>query len=77
VADRRLRIWYDREGDFLEVIFEDRAGSFRETQNDQVMEKVDEEGHVIGHAPPADSALSDASVDAYEPVRIDSSDCSC
>ena len=26
MADRRLRIWYDREGDFLEVIFEDRAG---------------------------------------------------
>jgi uncharacterized protein YuzE len=48
VVDRRLRIWYDREGDFLEVLFEDRAGSFRETQNDHVMEKVDEEGHVIG-----------------------------
>jgi uncharacterized protein YuzE len=48
VAGRRLKIWYDREGDFLEVIFEDRAGHFRETQNDQVMEKVDEEGHVIG-----------------------------
>jgi hypothetical protein len=37
VADRRLRVWYDREGDFLEVIFEDRAGSFRETQNDHVI----------------------------------------
>ena len=48
MADRRLKIWYDREGDFLEVILEDRAGYFRETQNDQVMEKVDEEGHVIG-----------------------------
>ena len=48
MADRRLKIWYDREGDFLEVIFEDRAGSFRETENDQVMEKVDQDGHVIG-----------------------------
>jgi uncharacterized protein YuzE len=48
VAERRLKIWYDREGDFLEVIFEDRPGYFRETASDQVMEKVDETGHVIG-----------------------------
>lgn len=48
MADRRLRIWYDREGDFLEVIFDNRAGYFRETGNDQVMEKVDDQGRVIG-----------------------------
>ena len=29
-------------------MFEDRPGYFQETQNDQVMEKVDGEGHVIG-----------------------------
>ena len=45
---RCLTIWYDREGDFLEVMFEDRAGYFRETANDQVMEKVDDQGCVIG-----------------------------
>lgn len=48
MADRRLKIWYDREGDFLEVMFEERAGYFRETRNDQVMEKVDDQGRVIG-----------------------------
>lgn len=48
MAERRLKIWYDREGDFLEVIFEDRPGYFRETASDQVMEKVDETGHAIG-----------------------------
>ena len=48
MADRRLTVWYDREGDFLEVVFEDRAGYFRETANDRVMEKVDHEGRVIG-----------------------------
>lgn len=48
MADRRVRIWYDREGDFLEVMFEDKAGYFRETTNDQVMKKVDDEGRVIG-----------------------------
>lgn len=29
-------------------IFEDRAGYFRETDNDQVKEKVDDQGRIIG-----------------------------
>ena len=45
---RRVAVWYDHEGDFLEVIFEKKEGYFRETANDQVMEKVDKDGHVIG-----------------------------
>lgn len=48
MAERRVRIWFDREGDFLEVIFEQRAGWFRETADDRVMEKVDADGNVIG-----------------------------
>lgn len=46
--ERRVRIWYDREGDFLEVIFDPRPGYFRGTASDQVMEKVDEQGNVLG-----------------------------
>jgi hypothetical protein len=30
----------------LEVIFDQKPGYFRETENDQVMEKVDDEGNV-------------------------------
>jgi uncharacterized protein YuzE len=45
---RQVRIWYDAEGDYLEVMFEQKAGYFRETANDQVMEKVDDEGRVLG-----------------------------
>lgn len=45
---KRVKIWYDAEGDYLEVIFDQRPGYFRETENDQVMEKVDQEGHVLG-----------------------------
>jgi hypothetical protein len=40
------KIWYDGEGDYLEVIFERKVGYFRETRNDAVMEKVDEEGNI-------------------------------
>jgi uncharacterized protein YuzE len=43
-----LKIWYDQEGDFLEIIFERKKGYFRETDNDAVMEKVDENGKILG-----------------------------
>ena len=48
MADRQVKIWYDKEGDYLEVIFDRRAGYFRETANDQVLEKVDQQGNVLG-----------------------------
>jgi uncharacterized protein YuzE len=44
----KVRVWYDPEGDFLEVMFEKKEGYFRETESDQIMEKVDMEGNVIG-----------------------------
>jgi len=45
---KTVKVWFDPEGDYLEVMFEDKAGYFRETSSDQVMEKVDEKGCVIG-----------------------------
>ena len=43
-----VKVWYDREGDFLEVLFSDKAGFMRETDNDAVMERVDEQGQILG-----------------------------
>ena len=60
MADRKVKIWYDREGDFLEVIFDQREGYFRETENDQVMEKVDTQGRVLGFSVLKVSALTEA-----------------
>jgi hypothetical protein len=48
MAERKLKIWYDREGDYLEVIFDQSEGYFRETASDRVMEKVDATGRVLG-----------------------------
>jgi len=46
---KQIKIWYDKEGDYLEVLFfEQKKEYFKETENDAVMEKVDEEGNVIG-----------------------------
>ncbi len=43
-----VKLWYDAEGDYREVIFDQKEGYFRETENDQVMEKVDMEGNILG-----------------------------
>ena len=34
MAGRKLKIWYDREADFLEVTFDEKPGYFRETTSD-------------------------------------------
>jgi hypothetical protein len=36
MADR-VKLWFDPEGDFLEVIFSDAPGYMRETKSDAVM----------------------------------------
>lgn len=56
---KEVRVWYDPEGDYLEVIFERKDGYFRETGNDAVMEKVDREGNVIGFSILRVSALKE------------------
>lgn len=48
MAQKIVKIWYDQEGDYLEVIFEKGEGYFKETKNDQVMEKVDSKGNILG-----------------------------
>jgi uncharacterized protein YuzE len=44
-----LRVWFDEEGDFLEVTFAKRKGSFRAIGPD-VFERIDAKGRVIGFA---------------------------
>ena len=45
---QRVTIWFDAEGDFLEVLFSEQPGYLRETENDAVMERVDEAGNLLG-----------------------------
>ena len=56
---------YDSECDYLEVFFERKAGYFRETRNDVVMEKVDEEGNILGFSIQKVSALKER-----EPISV-------
>lgn len=57
--EKEIKIWYDKEGDYLEVLFERKAGYFKETENDAVMEKVDSQGNVIGFSILKVSALKE------------------
>ena len=43
-----VKIWFDAEGDFLEVLFSDQPGFMRETEHDAVMQRVDEQGNLLG-----------------------------
>ena len=60
MAERKVKIWYDPEGDYLEVIFDQKPGYFRETASDQVMEKVDAQGNILGFSVLKVSALRKA-----------------
>lgn len=45
----RLSVWFDEEGDFLEVSLNDEEGSFKDLGNG-VFERVDGDGNTIGFA---------------------------
>jgi uncharacterized protein YuzE len=62
---KEINVWYDKEGDYLEVLFEKRKGYFKETENDAVMEKVDEDGNIIGF-----SILKVSALKEQEPLSI-------
>ncbi len=47
MADK-VKVWFDAEADYLEVRFSDAAGYEKATQHDAVMERVDQQGRVIG-----------------------------
>jgi len=59
----KVKVWYDAKGDYLEVIFKKKKGYFRETASDQVMEKVDMEGNVIGFSILKVSSLKEKTLD--------------
>ena len=44
-----MKIWYDREGDYLEVLFEDAPAAMEEIADD-VFERRTPEGRVVGFA---------------------------
>ena len=44
-----ISLWYDKEGDFLEITFRDAKGYFQEIADD-IYERIDEQGNLLGYA---------------------------
>jgi uncharacterized protein YuzE len=44
----KIKVWFDADADYLEVRFNEAAGSMQPTSNDAVMERVDTNGKIIG-----------------------------
>ena len=47
-STEKINLWFDSEGDYLEVLFEIKAGYFRATADDRVMVRVDMDDRIIG-----------------------------
>jgi hypothetical protein len=54
---QNVKVWFDKEEDFLEVRFSEKAGYLHETDQEAVMERVDEQGHVLSFTVMAVSKL--------------------
>ena len=46
--DEKVKVWFDAEADYLEVRFAEGPGHMKATNHDAVMERVDEQGRVVG-----------------------------
>ena len=45
----QVKVWYDREGDFLEIVFAD-APAYLEEIEDDIFERRTPEGQIVGFA---------------------------
>jgi uncharacterized protein YuzE len=42
-----MKLWYDPEGDFLEVIFDRGVGVAEDTEDERVEVRVDQQGRIL------------------------------
>ena len=45
---KKVSVWYDEEGDMLEVLWAFREGYFTPTDDDRILKRLDDDGQVIG-----------------------------
>ena len=48
MASRSVSVWYDDEGDMLEVLWAFREGYFTPTDDERILKRLDDDGEVIG-----------------------------
>ena len=48
MTKRNVSVWYDDEGDMLEVLWAFREGYFSPTDDERILKRLDDDGEVIG-----------------------------
>lgn len=48
MASKTVSVWYDDEGDMIEVLWAFREGYFTPTDDDRILKRLDDDGEVIG-----------------------------
>jgi uncharacterized protein YuzE len=48
MAERIVKLWYDKDTDILEVSWDEKGGYYAVTENEQVLADVDLEGNFLG-----------------------------
>ena len=48
MASRKVSVWYDDDGDMLEVLWAFREGYFTATDDERILKRLDDDGEVIG-----------------------------
>lgn len=48
MTTRKVSVWYDGEGDMLEVLWAFRDGYFTPTDDDRILKRLDDDGEVLG-----------------------------
>ena len=48
MTSRKVSVWYDDEGDMLEVLWAFKEGYFTPTDDERILKRLDDDGEVIG-----------------------------
>ncbi len=48
MTTEKVSVWYDAEGDMLEVLWAFREGYFTPTHDERILKRLDDDGQVIG-----------------------------
>ena len=48
MTKRQVSVWYDEEGDMLEVLWAFREGYFTPTDDERVLKRLGDDGEVLG-----------------------------
>ena len=70
MTSRKVSVWYDDEGDMLEVLWAFREGYFTPTEDERVLKRLDDDGEVIGFLIHELSTLKQPSVPSSSSWRL-------